>query len=115
MVYKSTRVCGVVLLLASVTSMAMSKSPESSTSGSSLQVIVVHSAEEALEVVASLNKEDDFPQVARQKSIDPTADQGGYLGSLNAGELREELRSALRGIGPGQISPSYRFPPATPS
>ncbi|MGB2663818.1 MAG: peptidylprolyl isomerase [Candidatus Acidiferrum sp.] len=88
----------------------MSQSPENSTSGASLQVILVLSAEEAREVVASLNKEDDFAQVARQKSIDPTADQGGYLGLLNAGELREEVRSALRGTGPGQISPVVQIP-----
>jgi len=114
MFYRSSRACGVVFLLVSFASMALSQdspSPESSKSGElSLQVIVVRSAEEAQEVVARLNQGDDFAQLARQESIDPTADQGGYLGLLNAAELRAELRDAMRGVGPGQISPVVHIP-----
>jgi tetratricopeptide (TPR) repeat protein len=75
-----------------------------------LQVIVVRSAEEAQAVLDRLKKGEGFGQLAREKSIDPTADAGGYMGMLDPATLRAELRDALVGVRPGQISGIVRLP-----
>jgi parvulin-like peptidyl-prolyl isomerase len=75
-----------------------------------LQVIVVRTADEAQTILDRLKKGEDFTQLAREKSIDPTADQGGYMGESNPTELRAELRDALREVAPGQVSPIARIP-----
>jgi tetratricopeptide (TPR) repeat protein len=75
-----------------------------------LQVIVVRSAEEAQQVLDRLKKGAGFGQLARERSIDPTADAGGYMGVLDPATLRAELRDALVGVGPGQISGIVRLP-----
>jgi hypothetical protein len=75
-----------------------------------LQVIVVRSPEEAQQVIERLKKGTDFSQLAREKSIDPTAENGGFMGRLSLGALRGELRDALKGVGPGQIAPTVHLP-----
>ena len=69
-----------------------------------LQVIVVRSAEEAEQILDRLKKGQDFSQLAEEKSIDPTSDAGGYMGKLSPSALRAELRDALKGLGPGQLT-----------
>ena len=75
-----------------------------------LQVIVVRSAEEAKEVHDRLQNGEGFSEVARERSIDPTADGGGYMGVLDPDTLRAELRDALVGVRPGQITGVVRIP-----
>jgi len=75
-----------------------------------LQVIVVRSADEAQQVLDRLKKGEGFGQLAREKSIDPTAEAGGYMGMLDPATLRAELRDALVGVRPGQISGIVRLP-----
>jgi parvulin-like peptidyl-prolyl isomerase len=53
-----------------------------------LQVIVVRSNEEAEAILARLRKGEDFGALAKQKSIDPTASDGGFMGTFAVGELR---------------------------
>jgi len=69
-----------------------------------LQVIVVSSAAEARLVRDRLKNGEDFAALAREKSIDPYADQGGYVGEVDPATLRIELREALKGLAPGQVS-----------
>jgi len=69
-----------------------------------LQVIVVRSSEEAEQVLQRLNKSEDFAALAREKSIDPTASAGGYMGKFATADLRTELREALQGVAPGELS-----------
>jgi FG-GAP-like repeat/ASPIC and UnbV/PPIC-type PPIASE domain len=75
-----------------------------------LEVIVVPSPEEAQQVLDLLKKGADFSQLAKIKSIDPTADAGGFMGKVSPSALRAELRDALNGVGPGQITPVVHTP-----
>src|SRR5215831_6217647 len=75
-----------------------------------LQVIVVNTPEQANRVLERLKAGYDFAALAKEKSIDPTADSGGYMGRMDPASLRPELREALTGIGPGQISAVARIP-----
>ena len=75
-----------------------------------LQVIVVNTPEQANQVLQRLKAGYDFATLAREESIDPTADSGGFMGRMDPAALRPELREALKGVGPGQISAVTRIP-----
>lgn len=75
-----------------------------------LQVIVVTTPEQASQILEKLKAGYDFASLAKEKSIDPTADSGGSMGRMDPTVLRPELRDALKGIGPGQLSPIVRIP-----
>lgn len=75
-----------------------------------LQVIVANTAEQANQLLERLKAGYDFAALAKEKSVDPTADSGGYMGRMDPATLRPELREALRGVGPGQISAITRIP-----
>jgi peptidyl-prolyl cis-trans isomerase D len=59
----------------------------------------VGSADEAQRILESLKKGEDFAALAKQKSTDATADDGGYMGKIDPATLRPELREALNGSG----------------
>jgi len=96
--------CGSGLLCASL--YGQSAKPEGSAKPKevALQVIVVNTPEQAQRVLERLKAGYDFASLAKEKSIDPTADSGGYMGRMDPASLRPELRDALKGVGPGQIS-----------
>jgi tetratricopeptide (TPR) repeat protein len=75
-----------------------------------LRLLVLNSAEEAARVRVELEKGADFAVLAREKSVDATSLDGGLLGKVDPSTLREEIRTALRGLAPGQISPVFRIP-----
>jgi hypothetical protein len=75
-----------------------------------MRLIVVPSREAAQEVLAQLAKGRDFASLAREKSIDPTAAEGGYLGRLDPASLRPELRDALQSVAVGQTTGIVRIP-----
>jgi hypothetical protein len=75
-----------------------------------LRILVLHSAEESARVRAELESGADFAVLAREKSVDATSLDGGLLGNVNLSALREEIRTAVRGVAPGQISPVFRMP-----
>src|SRR5580658_2796644 len=75
-----------------------------------LQVIVVRSLEEAERVVERLKKGEDFGRIAKEESIDPTAEADGFMGQYAPSALRAELRDALKGVGEGQFSPVVHIP-----
>src|SRR6516165_3477212 len=75
-----------------------------------LQVIVVSTPDQASKVLTRLKAGYDFATLAKEKSIDPTADSGGYMGRMDPASLRPELREALVGVGAGQISAVARIP-----
>jgi tetratricopeptide (TPR) repeat protein len=74
----------------------------------SLQIIVVGSYDEAQNILEQLKAGESFAALAQKKSIDPSADDGGRIGTLSVSMLRPELRDALKGVGPGQLSPIVR-------
>jgi parvulin-like peptidyl-prolyl isomerase len=75
-----------------------------------LQVVVVNTAEQANQVLERLKAGYEFAALAKEKSIDPTADSRGYMGRMDPASLRPELRDAVKEVGPGQISAITRIP-----
>ena len=55
----------------------------------------------------------DFAVLAREKSVDPTSTDGGFLGKIDPASLRAELRDALRAVNPGSFRRSSNYHPAT--
>jgi hypothetical protein len=76
----------------------------------SVRIIVVATREQALSIVDQLSKGADFAALAREKSTDSTAADGGSMGKIDPATLRAELREALRGLGPGQVSQVVKIP-----
>ena len=107
------KIFGVMASLAMVSacSLAAGQSRSESTADEvTLRTIVVSSAESAQRIVERLQKGEDFALLAKQQSIDATAEDGGFMGELKLSTLRPELRDALRGLMVGQISPVVRTP-----
>jgi peptidyl-prolyl cis-trans isomerase SurA len=50
----------------------------------------------------------DFAGLARQHSRDPTARDGGDLGTLKRGELAQDIEARILALAPGEISPPHR-------
>jgi tetratricopeptide (TPR) repeat protein len=83
---------------------------EQSSTAIPLRILVLNSAEELARVRAEIEKGADFAVLAREKSVDATSLDGGLLGKVDPSTLREEIRTAVRGLAPGQISPVFRLP-----
>ena len=75
-----------------------------------LQVIVVGSLSEAEKIFDQLKHGADFAALAKEKSTDPTANDGGSMGEVEISILRPELRDALKGVPPGGLSPIIKLP-----
>jgi tetratricopeptide (TPR) repeat protein len=102
------------LCLALISPSARAQGPRSSGNSSSeevsLRLILVDSPEKAHKVVERLNKGEDFGALAKEVSTDPTADADGFMGTFVLSAVRSELRDALGGIQPGQISAVIKIP-----
>jgi tetratricopeptide (TPR) repeat protein len=70
----------------------------------------LRSPEEAQGILDRLKQGEDFGQLAKENSIDPTADAGGFIGNVAPSALRAELRDALKGVGPGQVTAVVHIP-----
>lgn len=75
-----------------------------------VRVIIVRSAADADSIHEQLKNGADFAVLARLKSTDATAAEGGLMGNIDPATLRPELRDALRGLAAGQISPVAKLP-----
>ncbi|MGB6429454.1 MAG: peptidylprolyl isomerase, partial [Candidatus Acidiferrales bacterium] len=113
---KRAKICGLALLSLVAASWSPLFSQDSQTDQTAnadavpLQVIVVRTAEEAQAVLVRLKKGEDFGALAKELSIDPTADAGGFIGNVSPSSLRAELRDALSGVGPGQVTGIVQIP-----
>ena len=67
-------------------------------------IIVTASQAEAEDVLKQLKAGWDFSVLAKERSIDSSAVDGGYMGKYSPGQLNATLRNALTGLGKGQIS-----------
>jgi len=83
---------------------------DSSPAMLNLQVIVVDAPGKAQQILDRLNKGEDFAGIAKSESIDPSGQQGGFIGIVNPSTLRLELREALKGIRPGQTTGAIAVP-----
>ncbi len=83
-------------------------------SGSSHEVevgiLVTATAERAADVLRQLKSGADFGVLAKEKSIDPTSNDGGSMGQLDPDQLRPELRDALEGLKAGEYSAVVHIP-----
>jgi hypothetical protein len=75
-----------------------------------LQIIRVESRAIADTIASRLKAGESFEALAAQYSLDPSAPRGGYIGKLKISTLRPELREALQGVGPGQVTPVVQTP-----
>jgi hypothetical protein len=75
-----------------------------------LGIIVLPSQPRASALLEQLRNGWDFGVLAKENSIDPTGNEGGYLGRFAPDELRPQLRGAVTGIHPGQFSDVVRIP-----
>ncbi len=84
--------------------------PSPSSDEVTLRIIVVGSPEEAQHLLDRLKKGEDFAGLAKAKSIDSTAIDGGLMKNIDISQLRPEMRDALQGLGPGKLSAVFRTP-----
>ncbi len=66
--------------------------------------------QKADEVYGRLLAGEDFAELARTSSEDPSGKDGGSLGRLKRGELTSEIEVAILALKPGEISPPFRSP-----
>ena len=97
-------------ILAAPTVVGSLQSAQTPAGDVSLRLIVVSSTEEAQRVLERLTRGEDFASLAREVSIDPSSDAGGSIGRVAVSSLRPELRRALEGLAPGQMSPAVQIP-----
>ncbi|MGA8344629.1 MAG: peptidylprolyl isomerase, partial [Candidatus Sulfotelmatobacter sp.] len=69
-----------------------------------LRIIVVDSSSQADRVLQRLKKGEDFAELAKEVSIDPTASDGGYMGRVDPSTLRAEFRDVLKGMVAGEMT-----------
>ena len=102
--------CGSGLLCALLYGQSAPPTANGRPKNVALRVSVVGTPEQANQALEKLMAGYDFSTLAKEKSIDPTADSGGFMGRMNPADLRPELRDALQGVAPGQLSPITRIP-----
>lgn len=66
--------------------------------------IRVPTSEEAEKILAQLEKGANFEQLARDKSVDPTAQRGGDIGYFPKGQLMPEFENACNRLKPHETS-----------
>jgi len=69
------------------------------------RVILVPTEAEARELIAKVNEGVDFADLARIRSKDPTASEGGDLGYISLEAVAPEVGSAMFALYPGQTTP----------
>jgi tetratricopeptide (TPR) repeat protein len=69
-----------------------------------LRMIAVQTEAEAASLRRQIQAGASFETLAKDHSVDATSSAGGYMGVLRLADLRAELRHALEGLKPGQIS-----------
>src|SRR5579871_1014956 len=75
-----------------------------------LGIIVSPTMEDAKAVLKSLAAGVDFSVLAKERSVDATSVDGGYMGNLDPKQLRAELRDALRGHRVGELTDVVQLP-----
>jgi len=98
-------VCFIILFPPVSLSQQNKVSPEAG-----IGIIVTPTADEAREVWTELKAGTDFSVLAKEKSIDPTSKNGGYLGQMNTAKLQPELKMALSRLKAGEFTDVLRVP-----
>jgi hypothetical protein len=74
------------------------------------RILVVSSVDRAEQLAARIRRGEEFADLARTESLDPSAARGGLVGPISPGELRVELREALRDMAVGAIKGGLVLP-----
>jgi tetratricopeptide (TPR) repeat protein len=88
---------------------ATAQTPESPNS-LDLGIIVVPTRGDIDQVVKELQAGMNFSVVAKERSTDATASDGGYLGKIDPDQLRAELRRAINEHKAGELSDVVQLP-----
>jgi len=72
--------------------------------------IVVGSQADAVAIRAQIKGPEDFVRLAREKSIDPSASNGGDMGFFAPGDLDDRTAAAVKRLAPGETSGVVRTP-----
>ena len=90
--YRSLKwaIVAAALVVSFCSSVLSQHSNPSTTVG--LRIIVVASPTEAQQILERLRKVEHFAALAREKSVDATAADGGDMGQVDPASLRQELR-----------------------
>jgi tetratricopeptide (TPR) repeat protein len=75
-----------------------------------VELIIASSLPDAQDIQQRIQNGEDFAALAKERSIDPSANNAGYMGSVDPETLRIELREALRTAAPGQITGIVKIP-----
>jgi tetratricopeptide (TPR) repeat protein len=67
-------------------------------------ILVTHTAEDAERALKDLKAGADFGVLAKERSIDATANDGGFIGRQSLATLQPELRAAVSGLKAGEFS-----------
>jgi len=106
--------CGVIfaLIVSIATGLmgALGAQEQHNSASLELGIIVTPTVEQAEKVIKEFKSGTDFGVLAKENSIDSTADDGGYLGRLSPVQLQPELREAVNAIKPGEITGAVRVP-----
>jgi hypothetical protein len=104
-------VTGVCLVLAGAIALgAGMRAAQNPAPAVALRMIVVGTPEEAERIAEQLRQGADFAALAAERSLEPSARDGGFLGIVDPATLRPELRDALRGIALGGVTGIVRIP-----
>jgi len=109
--WKPTRIKLAIfaLLLALSVAASPAQQPEASRQVNA-GIMVLSSEKQADAALTQLRAGADFSVLAKERSIDPTANDGGSMGLIDPEQLRPELASALKGIHPGEYSKVVAIP-----
>ena len=75
-----------------------------------LQIIIVKTRAEAEQILTGLSQAQFFSYLAKQYSIDPSSQEGGYVGSSLTSNSSPALEEALRNLKPGQVGGIIEVP-----
>jgi len=89
-----------IILPATLRSQSLATSHEAE-----LGIIETRTLEEAKDVAEKLKGGADFAVLAKEKSVDPTAKDGGDAGPVSTAKLPPRLQAAVTDLKAGQISP----------
>jgi hypothetical protein len=98
------------LVLGCIAAAALGNAQDDAGGSIWLRLMVLSSPEDAQELAEQLRGGADFAALARARSIDATSVDGGFMGKVDIGTLRQELREALQGLKPGQVTKTVKIP-----
>src|SRR5215471_1750721 len=75
----------------------------------SFRIITVPTEAKAAELRARILAGESFDTLEREHSTSASAPAGAFMGTLAPSDLRRELRAALSGLAPGEVSPVFRM------